>query len=32
MDAIENKIKELRELSKKQKKISEYKQDIADIL
>ena len=32
MDAIENKIQELKELSKKQKKISEYKKDIADIL
>lgn len=32
MDTIENKVQQLKELSQKQKKISEFKQDIADIL
>src|SRR5574344_232137 len=32
MNTIENKVQQLKELSKKQKKISEFKQDIADIL
>jgi len=32
MDAIESKVQQLKNLSEKQKKISEFKKDIADIL